>query len=135
MSRVGSTTISKKIYARFSHFNQDSVVVLHEDELVSYDTDKEFEKKLSVKHGIPNLSTQFITAKMDHSGEIFILSGTKMYIFSDLHNFKRIGTYDKSNFDKETQERFTKFTSILDFSDYRTIASMVSGDGYIFEIR
>lgn len=135
MTRISFTTITKPILAKFSHFNNDSLVLLHKDELVSYQLDKDFKKNKEVKHGIKDLDTKFTTAKIDHSGEIFILSDNRIYIFSDTHNFKNIGIYDKTKFDKETQERFTKFTGTLDFSDYKTITAMVTDTGYIFEIR
>jgi hypothetical protein len=72
---------------------------------------------------------------MDVSGEVFILAGNKFYIFSDAHNFKNIGIYDKSNLDAETQSRFKQFSGNFDFSHYKTIVSMVTGTGFIFEIR
>ena len=72
---------------------------------------------------------------MDHGGLIFVLADNKIYIFSDRHQFKNIGIYTKDKFDTETISRFTSLSPLIDFSDYKTIAALVTNGGYIFELR
>lgn len=103
MRIIGSKIIKKKILAKFNHYSKDAIVVLHDKTLVSYKTnEKTWKKQSEVEHKIPDLGKNFKMAKMDHSGEIFIMAEDKMYILGDIQNFKLIGNYSKVNFDKET---------------------------------
>ena len=55
--------------------------MLNKDEFVSYAIDSTFAVKYNVKHNIVDIDKKFMTAKMDHSGDIFVVLEDKFYIF------------------------------------------------------
>ena len=62
------------------------------------------------------MKTDYVHSKMDHSGNIFIFTIDKIYVFSDnsMAQFKREHKIEDLN--KQVGNKITKFSKIVDFT-------------------
>lgn len=138
MKKEGSLDYPSNSITKFAYYAKPKLVILSPEKISEYQIGKEkFSKTAEVDHNIPNLKENYVKAKMDRSGKIFIAFNTTLFSFDANLNYKQIGNYTKEKFTPDVKEHFVNFTKVIDFNDYESFMSLMTNksESYLFEMK
>ena len=107
MTKIAEKVMDFEFYNKFNHYNKDQLVFITDSEIISLRLDLNFSVQYKTPHNIPNLKTDYVHSKMDHSGYIFIFTKDKIYVFNDNYLGQMKKDYKLEDLNKQVSNKIT----------------------------